>query len=204
MARQKNKKSGFIDNYTELVLKYIKDYDRFISKIAYEVKLKCPKEDVEDIKQQIIYTIFTKRENIKSDLKHMRNTYFSQIALNTAKNYVRTYWQQKNRIYAECLSLDNITYDMMEIHENNIIDYIAEDEESYFNPEKYYENNEFLVKLKSISKVLSPFEKKVFYLYLDGETIAEIAKRCRRSKKTIYNVLASLREKAKIQLKKFN
>ena len=79
MARQKNKKSGFIDNYTELVLKYIKDYDRFISKIAYEVKLKCPKEDVEDIKQQIIYTIFTKRENIKSDLKHMRKDDFDGL-----------------------------------------------------------------------------------------------------------------------------
>ena len=134
----------------------------------------------------------------------MRNTYFSQIALNTAKNYVRTYWQQKNRIHAECLSLDNISYDMMEIHENNIIDYIAEDEESYFNPEKYYENSEFLVKLKSISKVLSSFEKKVFYLYFEGVTIAEIAKKCRKSKKTIYNVLSSVREKAKMQLKKLN
>lgn len=200
MGNQRNNKNVFKSRYTELVLEYIKNYDRFLTKVAYEVKLKCPKEDIDDIKQHIIYTIFRKRENIKEDLQYLKNTYFSQIALNTAKNYIKTYWQQKNKIYAECVSLDCVIDNEKNLNEEKYINLISEDDESYFNPDVYYLKHQALDKIKMVVATLSPIEKKVFYMFLDGNNIAMIAKKLRKSKKTIYNVLASIKDKSKTQL----
>lgn len=197
MVKQKNSKKVFIDKYTELVLNYIKEYDRFLSKIAYEVKTKCPKEEFEDIKQQLIYILFKKKENVRMDLQHMKNSYFSQIAINTAKNYIRTYWEQKNRVHAESISLDSFINYNSEGNDKRFIEYIAEDDDGYYNPEQYYLNNEALSNLKQFASLLTSFEKKVFYLFLDGDTILTISIKCQKSKKTIYNALSRIKDKAK-------
>ena len=39
------------------VIKYIKDYDNFINKVAYNISKKCVKLEFEDVKQQMLLTL---------------------------------------------------------------------------------------------------------------------------------------------------
>ena len=42
----------------ELVEQYLKEYDRFIEKVAYSTQRKCPRLEIEDIKQQLSMALF--------------------------------------------------------------------------------------------------------------------------------------------------
>ena len=182
----------------EQVIKYIKEYDKFISKIAYSISKKCSKLEFEDIKQQMLLTLFNNCKKYNTDSRAAASTYFSQIIVNAANNIMKKYWQIKNKANVECISLDSFIS-----LENAGITYqhlICEDQESYSNPEKAFMENEIMNSLEQIKKGLSPFEKKVFKLYVDGNDIEVIAAKVKKSKKTIYNAIASIKEKLKASL----
>lgn len=175
------------------VIEYIKKYDKFIIKLAVSVKRKCPKLEIEDIKQQLILSLLTNTKNYKPYKEVSDGTYFSQVTINASLNIVKKYWQEKNRINVESVSLDNYIIDGPE----QFISFVQESEDSYYNPHNYVRRNEIFSHLANTKKDFSRFENRVFELYMEGKTISEISKKVRKSKKTIYNTIASIREKLK-------
>ena len=95
-------------NINEEIIKYLADYDKFLNKISFSISRKCPKLEIEDIKQQLILLLLmhAKSYNCEKD-NGLISTYFSQIVINSANNILRRYWQIKNRVYIESVSLDN-------------------------------------------------------------------------------------------------
>ena len=55
-------------------------------------------------------------------------------------------------------------------------------------------------KLDEIKHELSKFEKKIFDDFVNGETIKKIAKKYRKSPKTIYNIVFKIKEKIRKNL----
>ena len=61
----------------------------------------------------------------------------------------------------------------------------------------FSELNEIERKIVDLKSMLSSFERKVFVMYLQGKDIEQIAQRFKKSNKTIYNALATIRDKLK-------
>jgi RNA polymerase sigma factor (sigma-70 family) len=180
------------------VIKYIKDYDNFINKVAYNISKKCIKLEFEDVKQQMLLTLFDNCKKYDSSNPAAESTYFSQIIINSANNILKKYWQVKNKVNVECVSLDSFI--SVENTDKCFHDLVCENDEEYTNPEKAYEKNELLDSISKLKDKLSGFEKRVFKLYIEGHDVNTIAIRLRRSKKTIYNTIASFKEKMKVLL----
>ena len=180
------------------VIKYIKDYDNFINKVAHSVARKCKKLEFEDIKQQVVLQLYLNCNNFVEDGNATTSTYFSKIILNAASNIVRKYWQAKNKINVECVSLDSyLEQTNLNATFSNVI---HDDEESYFNPESYFKLNHVVGKIDEIKEGLSRFEVKVFDDFLNGLSIKKIAKKYKKAPKTIYNIVCKIREKVKKNL----
>lgn len=178
------------------IIEYINAYDNFINKIAYSVNRKCPKLEFEDIKQQILLALFTNVNTFDETRNASANTYFSQIALNAANNIIKKYWQIKNKINVECVSLDSYIKENDE-HSGQFVNIFPEANESSLHPENYFRRNDLIHHIHLAMNNLTPFERKVFLLYMDGYSIDEIALKVKKTKKTIYNVLRVIKEKIK-------
>ena len=181
--------------YHREIVNYLKEYDRFIYKVALSVKNKCRRLEIEDIKQQLILVILSngnKYDKLKSE---NHSSYFSQIAIHAASNIVKRYWQDKNKINVTYVSLDAFIDE--DLHNYQFIDLFKEDDDSLLYPENIYNINEFTRKINDADTYLSVFERKVFMMYLQGKDIKQISAKLRKSKKTIYNALAIIREKIK-------
>ena len=197
MSKNSNDNKKIINNK---VIEYINKYDRFITKIAFSVNRKCKRLEVEDVKQQIILMLLTYSDNYSNDkYQNVNATYFSQVAINAARNIVRKYWQEKNKVNVECLSLDAFLYEGSD-NDFTFLSLIKEQESSFLYPDNYVKKVEFENTIKDVKNHLSEFERKVFILYLDGKSIEYIANKLKRSKKTIYNALSVVKEKVKEKL----
>ena len=192
----KNNNNNKKKDINEEIIKYLADYDKFLNKIAYSVSKKCPKLEQEDVKQQLILLLLTHAKSYDCEKDNgLISTYFSQIVINSANNILRRYWQIKNKVYVESISLDN--YLNKNIGNESFIDVVKESSEDYLHPENFLIRTEFFDEIDKILKSLSTFDKQVFKLYMDGLSIGEIAKRYSKSKKTIYNSLSHIKEKIK-------
>lgn len=192
-----------IDEFEELnkaakiylkVMNYIEKFDRFLTKLAYTVHRKCERLDVEDVKQQIILKLLVCAKKYDENKDKSNTRYFSQIAINCSNTIIRTYWQTKNKPNVECVSLDAT---IMHDEDAEFITLIKDDENSFLYPVNYYIKSLFEDNLHVVKEGLSAFEKKVLSFYLKGEDIETIAKKLRKSKKTIYNALKIIRDKIK-------
>ncbi len=184
-----------IEEVKECVNKYLIDYDRFIIKVAGSVKHKCPRLEFEDIKQQLILSLLTNLSTFDISKIDTSSTYFSQIILNSANNIVRRYWQLKNKANIECLSLDSNIRER--IDEGQLSGVVSESYSDSLYPDNYYSHKELLDILKKVYKNLSVVEKRIFKLYMNGYSIDNIAKTIKRSKKTVYNAIANIKEMIK-------
>ena len=191
-AKEKIYKNKKLD-YNEELIKYLDEYDRFLYKVALSVKNKCRRLEVEDIKQQIILVILTNYNKFDETKDIKYSSYLSQIAINAANNINRRYWQEKNRVNISYVSLDAF----LEDQKVQFISLLKEDEDSLLYPENYYNVNEIERKIVDLKSMLSSFERKVFVMYLQGKDIEQIAQRFKKSNKTIYNALATIRDKLK-------
>ncbi len=178
------------------IIEYIRTYDNFINKISYSVNRKCPKLEFEDIKQQIILSLFTNVNTFDKTRNASVSTYFSQIALNSANNIIKKYWQLKNKANVDCVSLDSYIKEKEE-QSGQFVNIFPEANESPLNPENYFRRNDLIEHIHLAMERLSPFERKVFNLYMDGYSIDEIALKIKKTKKTVYNVLRVIKEKIK-------
>lgn len=186
---------------TEIVqkklLEYIKNYDRFIMKIVLNVKRKCKRLETDDIKQQIYFVLLKSCNKIDLIRTEKMSTYFSSVVINASNNIVRKYWQDNNKVNIESVSLDAICFEGNEENSQSYISFVRDDSDSFYSPVNYYQRNEFEDKLTKLKNSLSGLERKVFVLYLKGETIENISSKFKKSKKTIYNILSLIKEKIK-------
>ena len=180
-------------NNHEKVVKYLQEYDRFLYKIALSVKIKCKRLEIEDIKNEIILVILTNYDKYDDSKCIKYSSYYSQIAINAANNIVRKYWQEKNRINVTCVSLD----EYVEEHKFQYITMFKDEDESILYPENMYALSEITRKISDVKSKLNSFEKKVFELHFQGKDVEKIAIKLKKSKKTIYYVLACIKEKIK-------
>lgn len=192
---QLNKFQNNKADINQRIVDYIKAYDNFLNKIAYGVKRKCQKLEFEDIKQQIILSLFTNTNTFDSSRESSANTYFSQVAMNSANNIVKRYWKIKNRVNVECVSLDAFIKE--DESSDLFLDLMNEENESLYNPENYFLHNELVEQLDFALNTLSTFERKVFYLYMDGCSVSEISLKVKKSKRNIYNTLRIIKNKIK-------
>lgn len=177
------------------VIQYINKYDRFILKTAYNIKRNCPKLEVEDIKQQLILTLLLNYKSYDEEKSASCHTYFSTIIVNSASNIIKKYSLVKNKVYAESVSLDAY---ISENNENNtFLSFVKESEEDYSNPLVYLKTKETLNYLDTVFDELSDTEKDIFVMFLNGSPIVDIANKYNKSKKTIYNILAVIKNKIK-------
>ena len=179
----------------ELVVKYLNDYDRFLYKVALSVINKCRRLEVEDVKQQLILSILTSYDKFDHSKNIKHSSYFSSIAVNSANNIVKKYWQEKNRVNATCMSLDAFIDE--HVQSNQFVTMFKENEDSLLYPNNLYNLNEIQTKIRNAKTYLSAFERKVFTMYLQGKEVQEIAKKLKKTTKMIYNALAVVREKIK-------
>lgn len=183
------------DEIRVLILNYIKLYDQFINKLANNVKHKCPRLEFDDIKQQIILSLFLNTKTFDMEHYVTANTYFSRVALNATHNIIKCYWQIKNKANIECISLD--AYINEGDGTTQFIDLIYGEDNNEFNPENYYESQNLLNQISVVVEELLPFERTVFFYYLDGKSIEEIAAITKKTKKNIYNSLRKIKNRIK-------
>ena len=188
-------KKNNINDERELILQYIKKYDKFITKMAFSVCRKCPKLEMEDVKQEFILTLLTCNSNYNKEKSSSNATYFSQIVINSSYNIVRQYWQTKNRINAESVSLDNYVSNHKD--SNTFLNIVSEKEEGYLNPLNYAKHEWIKESVEKLKRKLNSFENVVFNHYMQGKDVSAIAKLTKKSKKTVYNTLAAIKDKMK-------
>ena len=181
------------------LLEYIKYYDRFIMKTVITVKRKCKRLECDDIKQQIYLILLTSCQSVDVSKTDKFSTYFSSVVINAANNIVKKYWQDKNKVNIESVSLDAYYIENSEFG-SEYISFVKESDSSFLSPENYYRKKELEENIMNFKSYLTLFERKVFVLYLKGESIEKIALKYKKSKKTIYNVLTAIKDKIKNQI----
>ena len=177
------------------IIEYISKFDQFINKIAYNVVKKCPKLEHEDVKQQLLLVLLQSNLHYDFDKNTKNSTYYSQILINSSFNIIRKYWQTKNKIYTEAVSLD--AYIDEQEGKSTFMNLVSESEDSYLNPRTHVKVKEMEDYLQTLIKKFNKTEKKIFDLYSDGLSVNEISKKMKISKKSVYNALTTIKEKLK-------
>ena len=177
----------------KIISEYIVEYDKYITKVAYSVQRKCPKLEVDDIKQQLILSLLIGMKSFDITQEKTRNTYFSQIVVHSASTIVKKYWQLKNRINVESVSLD--AQINSELSENSFYNIIADNDDGYYSPQRYVEEQEAIRKINASLETMPAFERKVFCYYMSGYSVELIAKMTKKSIKSIYNLLNTIKGK---------
>lgn len=105
---------------------------------------------------------------------------------------IKTATRQKHIPLNSYISLNKPAYD--DDTEQMMIDMIAENEN--LNPEEIMISRErFSSILEKMSEVLSKYEWEVLKLFLDGKSYGEIAKKLKKSEKSIDNALQRIKKK---------
>lgn len=177
------------------IIDYIKKYEQFINKVAFNVIKKCPKLEHEDVKQQLFLALFQSNINYDQEKKTKNSTYYSQILINSSFNIIRKYWQPKNKVYAESVSLDAYIDDLE--CTNTFLSMVSESEDSYLNPQTYVNMVELQEFVDVVITKFNKKEKKIFDYYINGMNVSDIAKKTKISKKSVYNTLTAIKEKVK-------
>jgi len=105
---------------------------------------------------------------------------------------IKTATRQKHIPLNSYVSLNKPVYD--EESERTLLDTLTE--EGYFDPEEIMITKEHFVTIEEkLSTVLSQLERNVMKLYVEGKSYTEIAKRMKKSEKSIDNALQRIKRK---------
>lgn len=187
-----NEKENYVKN---LITQYIQEYDGFIYKVSFNVFHKCPRLELEDIRQQLILSLLVNAKNFDLEKELTKNTYFSYVILTAASTIIKKYWQLKNKINIELVSLDAKIDEATS--EDSFNDIVCDGENGYYSPISYYEEREAVKIINETIANFTSLEKKIFNYYMAGYSVDVISKLVKKSRKTIYNVLSSIRETIK-------
>lgn len=134
---------------------------------------------------------------------------FKQEALIGLFNAVMRYNTSQQSVtfglYAKICIENALKSQLREINKRVPVEQIDSDTSDYGDPAESFSEKENLRELwKIINENLSDFEKKVWDMYLSGETADSIAKALSKDTKSINNALFRIRKKLRSALKKHN
>ena len=134
---------------------------------------------------------------------------FKQEALIGLFNAVMRYDTSQNSVtfglYAKICIENSMKSQLREISKRVPVEQIDSETSDYGDPAESFSEKENLRELwKIINENLSGFEKRVWELYLSGETAESIAKTLSKDARSINNALFRIRKKLRSALKKHN
>ncbi len=172
-------KDAIFDKYSYLV-------DVLVYK--YEGTIKALKLDMEEIKQEAYYAFNDAIINYRDELAASFPTFISLCIRRKLCNRFRIATSNKNLTYLSKTSINNIFI------KNSDLEKLCD---MKYNPERIVtinDNYENLVSKIIIS--LSPKEKDIFKLCINGFSLKDISKILKINIKTVYNAIGRIREKA--------
>lgn len=166
--------------------KYIVDiiYNKYL-KSAYALSV-----DLNEMKQEALLGFSDALVNYNQDKSASLPTFISLCVERRINNYVKKADTKKYRMLREAYSLDTPMSDNSTLKE-----YIGDDSK---DPSKTIEMEENIKDLKKkIDNLLSPKEKEVYELLINGFSYDDICTILKISQKQVYNTVARLRDKIK-------
>lgn len=147
--------------------------------------------DHEDLIQEGMLGLFKAVREYKPDKEAGFYTFASSCITNQMYKAVTSYQRQKHQLLNNSLSLN-------ELEEDKTWNLITED-----SPEKILLEQEQSAHLnRRIDAALSPFERQVLELYLEGDDYIRISEKMDRSPKSIDNALQRIRRKVRETLER--
>lgn len=146
--------------------------------------------DLNEFRQEAMVGFSDALVNYNQEANASLSTFISLCVKRRLRNYLRKASTQKNKMLQEMYSLD---YESTE--EVSLRDFIGDNRK---DPQVTLEDNENVAALKEkINEVLSPFEKEVYALMINGFTYDEISSILNINQKKVYNTIARIRSKIK-------
>lgn len=150
------------------------------------VRFAVPKTDTEDLRQEAYMGLLNAIRTYDPQRGVLFRTYASACIDNRLKNIRAASFTKKSRIHLDTVSIDEVCDDVLEDGDD---------------PEGLYIGRETVTEVKRlIDKVLSPYEKEVFFLYLNGCGYESAATKLNSSPKSVDNALQRARRKLKAVL----
>lgn len=166
--------------------KYIVDiiFNKYL-KSAYALSV-----DLKEMKQEALLGFSDALVNYNQDKAASLATFISLCVERRVNNYVKKADTQKYRMLKDAYSLD------APMSENSTLqEYIGDDS---LDPGKTLEMEENIINLKKkIDDMLSPHEKEVYELLINGFSYDDICTILKINQKQVYNTVARLRDKIK-------
>ncbi len=148
--------------------------------------------DREDIIQEGMIGLYKAIRDYKSDKPASFRAFAELCITRQMITAVKTATRQKHIPLNSYISLNKPVYD--EENERTLLDTITE--ENHFDPEEIMITKEHLGLMEEkMVQSLSHLERNVMSLYLDGQSYIEIARRLKKSEKSIDNALQRVKRK---------
>jgi RNA polymerase sporulation-specific sigma factor len=169
--------------------------NKYSSLVRYEIRfLYIAGAEVEDLMQEGMIGLFTaiRSYDIESDVQ------FSTFATTCIRNKVKTYITSANR--KKHIPLNTYISIYAGEHDEDdapILDLLIDDAPS--PEEKVLKDERMKEMYEEIDRKLSPVEKKVVRLYIQGASHSEIARAIGKEEKAVSNALTRIRNKLKGQ-----
>jgi len=177
------------ESQQEEVKELLEKYTPLLHKFTKRALVKCPRLEFEDTLQILRIALINGYLNYDKDSSAKEISYYYTILLNAVNSICREYYSDNEMMNGH--SWLNMKMDYSEEFQNNCISYTNE-----FNDANEMINfNETMQAIGEVIKTLSPLEKRVMGYYLRGYSIPIIAKKIKKTPKTVYNVIHSFRDK---------
>lgn len=169
---------GDQDAFGELLSRYRPLIDRSVSRFGGKL---YSEESREDMRQEAMAAFYDAIRSYRTDQEKVEFGLYAKVCIgNRLISHLRR--EQKQ---GYLLSLDDITERPSEMdEENDLLSFVIEKEDA-------------LALSRLIEENLSEYENRVFSLYMDGHSSADIASALGREVKSIDNAIARIRKKLK-------
>lgn len=178
--------SGEHNAFRELV----KSYDGLIKKVVNSTDV--PNDEKEDLYQEGLIGLYKAALSYEEGSNASFATFAGVCIKHSIISALRIYYGNKNKQLRSSLSLDTEDSDIRETQGSS----------TFAQPDvQLIEKEEYDALIFKIDSILSPFERRVFKLYLNGTSYGEISRALHVPLKSVDNAVQRIRGKLK-QLKK--
>lgn len=187
---EKELTSMICDNNEDVTDAIFDKYSYLVDVIVYKYEgtIKALKLDMEEVKQEAYYAFNDAIINYRDELAASFPTFVSLCIRRKLWNRFRITTANKNLTHLNETSINNIFVKTSDLEKLCDMKY---------NPEKIVITNGYYEEIASkILVSLSPREKDVFKLFINGFSSKEISNILKLNIKTVYNTLGRIREKA--------
>lgn len=182
--------SMICDNNEDVTDAIFDKYSYLVDVIVYKYEdtIKALKLDMEEVKQEAFYAFNDAIINYRDELAASFPTFISLCIRRKLWNRFKITTANKNLTYLNETSINNLFVKTSDLEKLCDMKY---------NPEKIVITNDYYEEITSkILISLSPREKDVFKLCINGFSSKEISKILKLNIKTVYNAIVRIKEKA--------